>query len=238
MFGWIAGAMLASLGVQDVPAPAPAPAARPADSPAMAAARANRARMKAPPRFKDGPHALVPEAAQATGEHGKVSISAILGADGEMTELSVKTSSRSDKIDAAAIEAARQSRFEPARDADGNAIAVPVVMPFDFSNGKTPGKGGGILRYRCGQLVRDFDWWAATWPGDQKDEYYTMILGVVMMDVMRQTQDRGVLTKRIKLFEDKQWPAAIAACRVAPDKLFIDVFEYGPMLRALAKAEF
>lgn len=220
MLEWIAAAMLASLGAQDVPAPA----AKPADSPAMAAARANRARIKTAPKFKSGPAADIPEAARANGEHGEVRISAIIGADGHLTEPALTLSSHSATLDARAMEIAAQTIFEPARDAEGNALAVNVTFPVQFSNLYTPGKGGGVLRYRCDQFVLDQDWWKANWPEKEHDVFYNMSVGIIVMS------HPGGMAAGMRQSLDgfrKRWAEAIEACRKEPGKLAID--QLGPV---------
>ncbi|WP_157216632.1 TonB family protein [Flavisphingomonas formosensis] len=207
-----------------------------AETAAMAAARANRAAMKAPPVFKSGPEAEFPEGAREAGEFGKAIVSGIVGADGRMTEASIALSTRSARLDAAALAAAQASLFDPARDAAGTAIAVPVRMPFEFSNAKGPGKGGGVLRYRCDQVVRDYDWWYATWPADAHDDFYLMTLGFSMIAKSRTAKgelDPSAMGKVNRDF-DERWRAAVETCRKTPERLFIDVLKpEGELLRHL-----
>jgi TonB family protein len=206
------------------------------ESPAMAAAKANMARIKVRPVFKSGPDAAFPDAARLAGEFGKVEISGILGVDGRITEAKVSVSSRSSLLDASALAAATGSLFEPARDAQGEALSIPISVPLDFSNARTPGKGGGVLRYHCDQFVRDYDWWHAHWPAKAHDELYRMIAGFSLLMRIRGNNgslDPSVLPKN-DVFEDR-WNAAIAACRKTPGGLFVDVFKpEGDELRRLA----
>ena len=225
----IMGAMLASLGAQDVPAAAP----QPTESPALLAARANRAKMKTAPKFKSGPGPDLPEAAKASGAHGEVRISAIIGTDGHMTELKPIVSSHSPILDARALEIAAQTLFDPALDAEGKPIAVSAVLPLQFGNLRSPGKGGGVLRYRCDQFVRDQDWWKANWPADKHDEFYTMSLGIVMLQPGGMNADG--LKERIAAFGTR-FAGAIEACRKAPDKVAVDMMgDEGKVMRKLAE---
>lgn len=185
------------------------------------------------PKFVSGPEAEFPDAARAAGEFGKVVISGIIGVDGKLHDATVAVSSRSALLDAAALTAANAAVFEPAHDAQGAAIALPVQVPYDFSNAKSPGKGGGALRYKCDQFVRDYDWWYKTWPADKHDDFYSMVLGYdLAVSALRINSD--ALAETAKSF-DRHWRATVEACRKNQDKLFLDVIApEGPLLRRLA----
>ncbi|NML04604.1 energy transducer TonB [Sphingomonas sp. G-3-2-10] len=237
MFSFVAASALAALTplpVQDAPPPA---TAQEAPSPAMAAANANRAKVKTRPSFKDGPSADLPAASRAIGEHGKVEITGIIGVDGRVTETRITQSSRSPTLDRIALEAVAGSSYEPAKDAEGNPIAIPAKIPFDFGNLRTPGKGGGILRYSCAQFVLDQDWWKATWGEDARgDEFFHMSLGIAMLS--RPGGLTGMsgkdLTAAVADF-GKRFDDALGKCRKSPEKMVIDVFKpYGDVMRRLA----
>lgn len=217
-------------------APATATGA-PAESPAWVIARQNLARVRTSPSFKSGPEPEFSDEAKAAGEIGTVMLRGVIGTDGRFTELSVLESSRSARLDNAAMVAAAATIFEPARDAAGEPISVVSKFPVEFSNARSPGKGGGVLRYRCDQFVRDYDWWAKTWPSNKHDEFYLMTLGVTTMALSMGMDGRIDYQKfgTVNQNFDQRWKAAAEACRSKPAKLFIDVFKpEGDMLRRLA----
>lgn len=174
------------------------------------------------------------DAARAAGEHGKVMVEGKIDADGQLVDAVVATSSRSPTLDAAALAAAKASRFRPYRDGAGQPIAIPVRLPFAFDNYHTPGPGGGILRYRCDQFVRDENWWEASWPASEKNEFYTLMLGLSMIT-------QGVLAnpsqiKEAKAAFDARLADARRDCAAQPDRLFVDVMKVeGPTARRLAE---
>jgi TonB family protein len=186
-----------------------------------------------PPKFLSGPEPIFPDAAKAAGEHGKVVVSGTIDVDGRLHDPKVDVSSKSELLDASALAAATAAVFEPARDEHGVAIAKHAQVPYDFSNARTAGKGGGALRYRCDQFVRDYDWWYKTWPADQHDDFYLMVLGYDSLIALR-SGNLGDIAESNKNFES-HWRATIEDCRKSPDKLFVDVIEpEGPFLRRLA----
>lgn len=174
------------------------------------------------------------DAARAAGEHGKVVIDGKIGTDGRLIDAVIFQSSRSPTLDAAAIEAATASRYRPYRDGAGQPYVLPVRVPFGFDNYRTPGPGGGILRYRCDQFARDESWWAANWPESEKNEFYTMMLGLGALS-------QGMLTqvsqfKEKKAAFDQRYAAARIECTGQPDKLFVDVMKIeGPIARRMAE---
>lgn len=222
---WAIAAMM--LALQESPAVAPGQA-----GPAMAEAIANKSRVKVNPRWTSRVTSEVPEAARAKGAHGKVVVSAIVGADGRLAEAMVKESSRSPELDAAALTAASAARFEPARDANGKPLAIVLDFAFSYSNIWKTGKMDDVLRYGCRQFILDQDWWAATWPG-KRSEIYEMTSGVSASAELFGSADFKASSADFKA----RWEKALADCRKMPDRLFVDLIEpEGRALRRLAAA--
>lgn len=186
------------------------------------------------PEFTSRVEPVFSDAARAAGEHGKVVIAGKVAPDGRLVDAAVFRSSRSPTLDAAALEAANASRFEPYRDEAGEPIALPVRATFGFDNYRTPGPGGGILRYRCDQFVRDESWWEANWPASEKNEFYTMMLG---LSALSQDMLAGVSQFREKKAAfDMRYAAARLECAARPEKLFVDVMTVeGPIARRMAE---
>ncbi|NYT41836.1 TonB family protein [Sphingomonas sp. R-74633] len=213
----LSGALL----LQNVPAeksqsaPADKVAAEP-DTPLMTAAKANLPLAKTRPVQKGTVDDSVPESAKAQGAHGKVTLTGVMGTDGRLTELRVTTSSKSDELDAAALAAAAAAEFEPTRDAQGNPLVYPGRIPFKFDSALDSGAPG----YRCGQMVRDTDWWVAHWPGED-DDFRKMFTGFAIAGSVSRGQE--AIRQAIADF-DRRWEAAIAACRKAPDRKFLELF--------------
>ena len=75
-----------------------------------------------------------PRDALRSGSEGRVVVSISVGADGVPTDVSVTERSGDRSLDRAALQAARQWRFEPAM-RDGKAVASTVRLPVDFTSG-------------------------------------------------------------------------------------------------------
>lgn len=237
-------AALALMAAMPVAAADPAPPAPPAASPvdpadpaeqATVAAKANLPKVKVKPRLLGGMEADFPEAERQAGHFGLVVISGVLGIDGRLAFAKVARSSGAPVLDALALEAVKSASFEPARDADGAAIAIPISVPQEFYGYKTAGPGGGILRYSCREFAANMDWWRSVHPDAKWSdlELYNLMVGISVLG-------RGVNPATLKAdladFE-RRWGVAIEKCRAKPDKRFIDMLQpEGRMAEALAKA--
>lgn len=202
---------------------APAPAQDAASDDALRAeATANRARVQTPPKFLDGPKAELPDAEKALGHHGTAVIEGVVALDGRMHDAEVKTSSGAPALDSIALAAAGATRFEPATDAAGAPLPVLVSMPFDMVAYKSA--SGGAFEYRCGQFVRDMDWWRATYPERpwKEHELYKLQLGLIVLGSLGPAlRDQAKLNKALDGFETK-WTGAIEKCRRKPTILQMD----------------
>jgi TonB family protein len=190
-------------------------------SSAWLAAQANRTRMKVAPSFKHEPAYVRPEDARSRGEFGTVVLSAIIGKDGRVREASVKISSRSASIDAAALASVPSMLFEPARDADGNAMDIVSRISLEYTQVDFHGPRS-LAQYRCEQFVRDYDWWYRTWPADEEDRIFKTLRGVVVISEPKFSASDFAA----------EWKAAIEACRAAPTASMLDMLKpHGPFIR-------
>lgn len=228
MLGWVTMVpALLVLSAQEAAVP------QPAHSPAMAEAIANKARVKTKPSFKDGPDAVLSEAAKAAGAHGSIQLSLIIDVEGKPAEVSVLTSSRSPELDAIAVEAVKASRYEPAKDKDGTPIALRVVTSSTFYNVHLVGRNDGMVQHQCAQFLRDENWWAAHWPGE-RSYTFNIALGATTITTRGSMSDAKALSKTVQDFT-ASFERAKERCAKAPDTLFVDALEPGgELLRKLA----
>ena len=211
----ICGAVSSSVWAAS-PAPTPAPAA---DDSLFAEGRANVARARTRPEFVDGPEPVLPEAEKAQGHHGTVVVEGVVAADGRMHSARVKVSSRAPALDAIALDAAKATKFTPARDEAGSPLPVHVLMPFELVAYKTP--KGGLFEYRCGQFVRDMDWWRTAHPEKQLSDHelYKMALGLSFVSGMQaRGADPQKFLKAAGAFPAR-WAKAVEKCRAKPGML-------------------
>ncbi|MCR6687550.1 energy transducer TonB [Pseudoxanthomonas sp.] len=117
--------------IEEAP-PAPV-ASREAATPRQERARPAIADRSARP-LADNPVPAYPRDALRSGSEGRVVVSIEVGADGTPTDVSVVERSGDRALDRAALQAARQWRFEPAI-RDGKAVAATVRLPVDFRRG-------------------------------------------------------------------------------------------------------
>lgn len=191
----------------------------PEESPAIATAKANRASMKTAPSYTLEPDTVVPEDAKLQGEHGEVSVAGIIGVDGRFTETRVKSTSRSDRIDVAALRAAQEARFAPARGADGLPLPVYVSVTFNFDNAASL-DGKAFRSYRCAQFLRDQAWWKQAWPERPRDKFGNLLAGMLISSAGTQPE---ALQRNAERF-DAIWKATFDQCRNKPNASVVDTF--------------
>lgn len=189
------------------------------DSSAVTAAKANRLRMKTPPSYKHEPDTVVPSDAQSRGEHGEAIVSGIINPDGHMTETKIKVSTRSARIDAAALDAAHEAVFEPARDAAGSPIAVYISVGFNFDNAASL-DGKAMTTYRCRQFLTDQAWWRSTWPEKPRDKFGNLLAGMIISGAGAQPEALKNAAARF----DVAWKATLDRCGREPDAFVMKVF--------------
>ena len=102
----------------------PAPPAPPAPAPIV------------PPKFNadylDNPAPMYPSLARRMGEEGKVLLRVYVEASGLPSKVEIRTSSGSERLDQAALEAVRRWKFVPAKQGD-QAVPAFVVVPISFN---------------------------------------------------------------------------------------------------------
>lgn len=110
-------------------APAPAAAATTSRSAASAAPPLTQARYDA--AYLNNPHPAYPMASRRLREEGKVMLRVLVSRDGHPSQIELRTSSGSSRLDKAAREAVARWRFVPAKRGDA-AVESWVLVPIVF----------------------------------------------------------------------------------------------------------
>lgn len=84
------------------------------------------------PQPKYIPKPAYPELARQAGIEGKVTVDALIDVDGKVIDVKIRKSSGNSSLDEAALSAARNAEFTPARQRD-QFVRVWVTIPFQFS---------------------------------------------------------------------------------------------------------
>lgn len=107
------------------PPPPPAPAAPPSPAPVLTQARFDA-------DYLQNPAPAYPALSRRLGEEGKVLLRVFVEPGGRPSQVEIKTSSGSPRLDAAAQEAVSRWKFVPARRGD-EAVAAWVLVPIVFN---------------------------------------------------------------------------------------------------------
>lgn len=122
--------------VKPAPKPAPPPAAKTV-APAVPKAPdkpvdPNRPRMIGKVDYMGRrPAPVYPRASERRGEQGRVVVRVLISAQGSVLDVSVRKSSGYERLDEAAVKAARKARFKPYTE-NGVAYRAMADIPFDF----------------------------------------------------------------------------------------------------------
>ena len=115
------------------PPPSPTPAVELAVAPPADAAPVAQV---TPPRFDAdylrNPAPAYPALARRNGEEGRVLLRVLVGADGDAERVELKSSSGSERLDAAALETVKRWKFVPAK-LGSEPVAAWVVVPVAFT---------------------------------------------------------------------------------------------------------
>lgn len=115
-------------------APAPPPPAAPVAAPAEAAP----AVAVVPPRFDaaylDNPAPHYPPMSRRMGEQGKVMLRVLVNADGSASQVQLKSTSGSIRLDQSALDTVKRWRFIPAKQGT-EAVTAWVLVPISFTLG-------------------------------------------------------------------------------------------------------
>lgn len=203
--------------------PAPAAPLSP-EAAALAAVKPNVAKVKTRPQWLRGPKFVLPESERLAGHHGEARITGVLDVDGKVRFATVTRSTGAPSLDALLLASTEAETYEPAKDADGAAIAIPISVSREVYHYKSDKPGGGLAHYSCDQFVRDMDWWRATYPNA---EWKTHELYVMMTGFMIAGAPGASMLEKMKAFSNAEfktrWEASIETCRTKPKKLFRDV---------------
>lgn len=166
----------------------------------------------------------IPQAAKDAWHNGAASYAATVGADGQLTALTLKQSSMSPAIDAAVEARARALRYTPATDKDGTPVEGTVDVVASYARHDRNSPGGGIETYTCGNLVREYDWFTAANAGRRKLFWpHNAFTSLATIETMRLGATPDLETRLANRQQrEKMWAKLIKRCRKAPNKLMLD----------------
>jgi TonB family protein len=164
------------------------------------------------PKVLSGPEAEGKEAFFARGMQGEMLIGMTIGADGLVTGTSILTSSRAPELDAFAASLIARTRFEPARNKAGEAVAVQGRMPVYLW--KDSLVDGSLFAKKCSDFIVDADWFAQAFPEKKPTD-----LRVWLLMTGASVSMPGGLNRR-----SPDYRKVYDACQEKPGRKFADVY--------------
>lgn len=166
-------------------------------------------RKPTPPVIASAAAPAYPQAELLPGITERVRVVATISATGTVEKAEVEKTSGLPPLDRAALEAVRATTFKPALDAEGNPIAMEVLIPVGFG-----GKGTALQR-PCAGLNNTITEYLRFNPGKKADDLETLLLVRGLLTV--QGMSKGPLTtdagKRMQVLID----GLVAQCKAHPE---------------------
>ncbi len=180
----------------------------------------------------------IPQEAKDAGHNGAATWTATVGADGKLVDLTLKRSSNSPAIDAAARAMAESAHYFPATDREGHKVEGSVDVRLEYARWNKESPGGGLDTYRCGDLVRETDWFADANAGTIKifalENFFVSQPSLMAMQegaIWSRTEREQSRAKR-----GKEWVGLIRQCRKTPDRAFLDLVDNRAFYRRLVES--
>jgi TonB family protein len=229
----LTGAALLLAAVTAQIAPAPPAQATPRPVPMAPASH--------PERVRGGPRGAIdiPQWAKDAGHNGSATHQVEVGPDGTILSITIKRSSRSEAIDAAALDAAKAAWYIPATDPAGKPTSGMIEVRSEYARWDDESPGGGLDTYRCADLIREYDWFIAAHKatGDRLFWPQNAYVGRLMLANQGgiDPRDRAAIARQRALFE-KQWQAIVKQCRKMPDALMLDKVDAAADYRGMVES--
>ncbi|WP_260580563.1 energy transducer TonB [Sphingopyxis sp. PET50] len=166
----------------------------------------------------------IPQWAKDAGHNGSVTYRVVVTADGAADKVQLIGSSGSTAIDQAALGAIRSASFVPATDKDGNPVAGMTSVYSKYTRWEDESRGG-IRDYRCGDLIREYDWFREA-HGNAGPPYFALENYYVSRDMLANVEgvdrrDRKAVEKQREKYTG-EWLGVVEGCRKTPGALLLD----------------
>lgn len=218
--------LAAPLGAQEASAPTPSPAPSasnvtviPAPMPMLVRGHPRRAEVERAETVD------IPQWAKDEGHNGTATYFATVAPDGMLSDLTLKTSSNSPAIDAAAESRARQLRYTPATDGSGEKIEGKVEVRLGYARYDADSPGGGLDDYTCADMLREAEWFRANSEGFRKVFWLqNAYLSLPALARLNTGEIPGLQEReRQREAQREKWDKLAKRCAKSPDRLFLDI---------------
>lgn len=170
----------------------------------------------------------IPQWAKDAGHNGRATYRATIAPDNTLIGLELVESSGSPVIDAAVKARAATLWYRAAIDPAGEPFESTkrIVMEYARYDWKSP--GGGIATYTCGDLVREWDWFASVDPAPALPflpQTVFLELPIWVRVEQRQKLDPAAIDEEMAA-RRQSWPALVEMCRKTPDRLMLEQVDH------------
>jgi TonB family protein len=150
------------------------------------------------------------------GIQGAVRIRVVIGTDGALQDASIATSSRSPELDTFALGLVRRMTFQPAKNKDGQPVAVISHFPMELW--KDSAVDGTLFAKSCADFVLDADWFRQAFPEKQPDQLRGWLLLTGIFIAQRYSSGAKQLT-------GPDFQTVYEACHAKPKRKLVDIYQ-------------
>ncbi len=167
-----------------------------------------------PPKLLTAPKKPDVSALHRQGIQGEMFFSGYVGSDGEMHDVIIQKSSRSDALDAVGLGIVNGSKFTPATDSTGNSIAAQVVFPVYLW--KDSATDQNFWKKTCSDFTVDADWHSQTYPEEAPGKLRGWLPANGML--FAGAYSNNLIPKKTLSYQE-----VYDACKAKPKRKFFDV---------------
>ena len=182
------------------------------------------------PTLVSGGEPEFPEAAKAAFHNGIVWVRGVIDRDGNVVDVKIIKSSKSQLLDTASVTALSARRYQKPLDFAGNPTSFDLTEHFKFSQAEAGGGSylTGLKLYKCSTFIGETDWRAQANPGaDPTDEEFNTFMGGLALIVPESLGWGNIGPAKVAARHEAAWRHALAACRTQPDSMFLEQYKKG-----------
>ena len=170
------------------------------------------------PKALESPKPEYPKEALATGQEGTARVRITVLPSGSTSGAIVISSSGREDLDRAAIEAAKNWKFLPGRDADGNPVAVHVVIPFAFRVSARSSMANRLSLMHCDDFIKQLESEKSSAP--ERPLHEMALYRRTLTLVEQGANDQAARERATQTFE-KSFLATLEQCTESPREYYL-----------------
>jgi TonB family protein len=182
------------------------------------------------PNLLSGNSPVFPDQAKAIFHNGKVGVRGRIDPNGNLVEIKIYKSSKSDLLDSSVLSALAAFRFEKPSDLGGNPTSVDYhnVFTFTQAEGESRDYLSAMKTFKCRVFAGETDWWEKANPGAKPSEQeFNNVMSSMSLFAPEAFAWGRLGYDAAKNQHNIAWERARIQCRLKPDSTFLEHYRNG-----------